>query len=295
MSGSQGVCELLGYPPDARLLIVNADDFGMCHGQNEGTMRANKGGLATSCSLMVPAPWCGHAVHLLKENPQIPFGLHLTLVSEYVHYRWKPVAPSNTVPSLLDESGHFPTDDRFAQHLMHADLGDVEREFRAQIEAALAAGLKPTHLDSHYHTHELREDFFEMTVELAIEYGVALRVGHRSRAESLLARGLPAPDQGVLDCGRYPPGELGSVLAKALRELPCGLSEWGLHPGVVTDELKAVMAHPLVDGVTGTPEGRRATLNFVTSEEARAIVSEEGIELLSYEPLQRLWAAHRRG
>ncbi len=295
MPGNRGACAWLGYPPDARLLILSTDDFGLCHAHNEGTLRAIEDGLATSCSLMMPAPWSGHAIHLLKENPRIPFGVHLTLVSEYVNYRWKPLTPFDRVPSLLDESGYFPLDNRYAELLMHADPAEVEREYRAQIEAVLATGLQPTHLDSHYGTHELRESLFDMTVGLAIEYGMALRVGRKDGVEKLRARGLPAIDHRVTDCGRIDPGRKVSILTKALRALPSGLSEWAMHPAIVTGELEAIMSSPLVEGVSATPEGRRSSLEFMTSERVAAIAEEEGIEFLSYAPLQRLWAAHGRG
>ena len=106
---------ILGYPQDARLLIVNADDFGMCHTQNVGTFRAIREGLVRSCSLMAPAPWGLHGAQLLRENPDVPFGVHLTLVSEFRTYRWGPLLPSGEVGSLVDESGYFHPDDRIPE------------------------------------------------------------------------------------------------------------------------------------------------------------------------------------
>ena len=74
--------QLLGFPADARLLIVNADDFGMCHAVNAAIIRALKDGIARSTTLMVPCPWMLHATHFLAENPEMPFGVHLTAISE---------------------------------------------------------------------------------------------------------------------------------------------------------------------------------------------------------------------
>src|SRR5919202_4766636 len=70
----------LGYPFDARLLIINADDFGMCHAINDAILRSLKDGVVCSTSVMVPCPWALHAMHLLAENPDIPFGIHLTVI-----------------------------------------------------------------------------------------------------------------------------------------------------------------------------------------------------------------------
>jgi hypothetical protein len=80
--------ELLGFPPDARVLLVNSDDFGMYHAINAAVLRSIEEGIASSCSLMVPCPWALHAMHLLRQHPAIPFGIHLTLFCDTTHYRW---------------------------------------------------------------------------------------------------------------------------------------------------------------------------------------------------------------
>ena len=283
--------ELLGFPADARLLIVNADDFGMCHGQNLGAIRSITEGLVSSCSLMAPTPWCLHAAEFLRAHPEVSFAVHLTVVSEYRHYRWGPLAAPTEVPSLLDEAGYFFGDDRFDYMLETADIGELETEFRAQIEAVKALEIQPTHLDTHYGPHEFRQDIFDLVLCLAREYGLAMRAGSPHFVESLLAQGLPVAEHGVLDSGRIPPEEKAEALAARLRELPAGLSEWALHPGIATDELRAVMADPRVPGVSGTPEGRQSDFDVAVSEEAARIVVEEGIQIIGYRELQRVWQA----
>ena len=284
---------ILGYPQDARLLIVNADDFGMCHTQNVGTFRAIREGLVRSCSLMAPAPWGLHGAQLLRENPGVPFGVHLTLVSEFRTYRWGPLLPSGEVGSLVDESGYFHPDDRIPELVRNLLLHEAEREFRAQIEWVLASGLAPAHLDSHYHVHEERDDLFELTVDLALEYGLALRTREAGHIEALRARGYPTNDHDLLDSGRHPPADKPVAFAKLLRELPEGVSEWAFHPAVVTPELQAIMVDPRIPGVTAVPADRQSDFDFITSDEAAAIVAEEGIELITYADLQPFW--RRRG
>src|SRR5688500_18597377 len=119
------VNRLLGYPDDARLLIINADDFGMCHAINAATLRALRDGIATSTSLMVPCPWAPHALRLLREHPEIHFGVHLTVISEYSDYRFGPVTSRETVPSLLDEAGNFHREDRHREILAQVRLDEV--------------------------------------------------------------------------------------------------------------------------------------------------------------------------
>src|SRR6516162_5478624 len=96
---------LLGFPPDARVLIINADDFGMYDAVNVAVIRSVEEGIASSCSLMAPCPGAADAMSLLRRHRQVPFGIHLTLVCDTPGYRWEPLAPRAEVPSLLDESG----------------------------------------------------------------------------------------------------------------------------------------------------------------------------------------------
>ncbi len=280
---------ILGYPKDARLLIVNADDFGLCHTQNVGTMRAIREGLVRSCSLMAPAPWGLHGAQLLRENPDVPFGVHLTLVSEYRTYRWGPLLPRAELGSLVDQSGYFQPDDRIPNLVRNLLLHEAEREFRAQIEWVLASGLAPAHLDSHYHVHEERDDLFALTVDLALEYGLALRARGAAHIRALRARGYPTNDHDLLDSGRTPPADKPAAFAKLLRELPEGISEWAFHPAVASPELEAIMVDPRIPGVTAAPADRQSDFDFITSKEAAAIVAEEGIELITYAALQPFW------
>src|SRR5215204_1256027 len=137
---------LLGYPDDARLLIINADDFGMCHAINAAIFRTLKEGVVRSTTLMVPCPWALHAMHFLRDNPDIAFGVHLTVISDPVDYVWGPLTAGDKVPSLINEAGYFYNFERMPEFLAHVKLDELELEFRAQIEAVLAANLKPTHL-----------------------------------------------------------------------------------------------------------------------------------------------------
>jgi predicted glycoside hydrolase/deacetylase ChbG (UPF0249 family) len=272
---------LLGYPADARLLIINADDFGMYHGVNAAILRAFMEGVVCSTTLMVPCAWALHAMQLLTEHPALPFGIHLTLISDTANYRWGPLTSRDSVPSLVDESGFFYLYDRMAEFLAQANLAEVEAEFRTQIDTVLAANLLPTHLDWHSLYNGGRADIFELTVRLAQEYGLAMRVFDRATGDTLRHRGLPANEHPVLDSYRLDPATKATEYAQLLRDLPVGLSEWAVHPGLENDELRAIHA----DGA----HRRQTDLDFLLSAEARAIIRQEGITLLSYKPLQDAW------
>jgi predicted glycoside hydrolase/deacetylase ChbG (UPF0249 family) len=280
--------QLLGYPADARLLIVNADDLGMCHAVNEAICRVLKDGIARSTSLMVPCPWMLHATRFLADHPEISFGIHLTAISEWAAYRWGPVTAREKVPSLLDkglpgQARYFYDFEHMPEFLAQVRLDQLEMEFRAQIEVVLAAGLRPTHLDWHSLRIGDRADIFDVMLRLAREYGLALRVAGRSWIEKLQSRGFPTNDYGFLDSYSLDPVDKAARYAELLRELPVGLSEWAVHPGLDSSELLAIEP--------GGNHIRQTDFDFLMSQQAKDIVREEGIVLLDYRALQAVWKA----
>jgi predicted glycoside hydrolase/deacetylase ChbG (UPF0249 family) len=270
----------LGYPDDARLLLVNADDFGMCHAVNEAIIRSVEEGIVGSCSVMVPCPWALHALAWLQEAPDVAFGVHLTSVSEQPTYRWGPITCRTEVPSLVDEAGYFYPESRIDEFLDQIDVAELEREYRAQIEHVLNVGLRPTHLDSHCGIHIGREEIFEMTLGLAREYGVALRASSRPYIDKMRRRGYPANDHELMDSYDLDTVGKAARYARMLRALPVGLSEWAVHPGIGNAELRAVEPSWQV---------RQTDFDFVVSQEARTILQEEGIILVDYRALRALW------
>ncbi len=273
---------LLGHPDDARLLIINADDFGMCHAINEAILRTLKEGVVSSTSLMAPCPWAPHAMRLLQEHPDIPFGIHLTAVGDTANYRWGPLTSKGAVPSLVDEAGYFYDFDRHPEFLVRARLDEVEAEFRAQIEAVLSARLRPTHLDWHSLADGGRADIFDMTLGLAQEYGLALRVHDRAKAERLQRDGRPANDHEVLDSYHLNAVDKSARYAQLARELPAGLSEWAVHPSLGNAESQALEPDSW--------QVRKKDFDFLISQEARDILEAEGIVLLDYRALQQVWS-----
>jgi predicted glycoside hydrolase/deacetylase ChbG (UPF0249 family) len=271
---------LLGYPADARLLIVNADDFGMCHAINAGILRAFREGIVSSTSLMMPCPWAGHAMTLLREEPAFPFAVHLTIVRDYDGYRWGPLTSKDRVPSLIDETGFFYRNDRIPELLAQIALPEVEIEFRAQIDAVLNAGLRPTHLDWHCLCDGGRGDIFDLTLGLAREYGLALRLHERHMAPLCRRAGIPTNDHDVLDSYSLDTADKSAQYARLLRALPAGLSEWAVHPSLGDAEAQAMEP--------GGWRVRKTDFDFLISPEARAIVAGEGIVLTDYRALQAL-------
>jgi predicted glycoside hydrolase/deacetylase ChbG (UPF0249 family) len=230
------MAERLGYPPDAKLLIINADDLGSSHAANVGVYEALRIGLATSSTLMVPCPWARDAAARYRGED---VGVHLTLNSEWSLYRWGPITHC---PSLLDGDGGFP---RTIEDVWdHADLDEVRRELRAQVERSIYWGFDVSHLDSHMGTLQLRPEFFDVYLDLAIEFRLPIRLSGSSTERVV---GFPfrqlAAEQGVLfpDHFIHVRGRgTREVLERTLFDLRPGVTEVYAHPAVDTPELRAL-------------------------------------------------------
>jgi len=275
--------ELLGFPPDARVLIVNCDDFGMYDAVNAAVVDSIEEGIASSCSLMAPCPSALHAMRLLRQRPEIPFGIHLTLVCDTDHYRWGPLAAKEKVPSLLDDAGELftPTPAGRSELLARARLDEVELEFRAQINAVAGAGLTPTHLDFHCLADGGRDDILDLTAALAAEYGLAVRVWLEPGRQKMRQQGLPVTDNEFLDSYFLDIDDKPARYARLLRDLPAGLSEWAVHPSVGSEESQAI---------DNGWRRRRTDYEFLTSPQARQLIEQQGVVVIDYRPIQRAWS-----
>ena len=276
--------ELLGFGPDARVLIVNCDDFGMHDAVNAAVVESIENGIASSCSLMVPCPAAADAIRLLHERPHISFGIHLALIRDSPEYRWGPAAAKADVPSLLDPDTDELFVDTPAQRtalLAAAKLTEVERELRAQIDAVVDEGLAPTHLDWHCLADGGRADILDLTMALAQEYGLAARVWLDDGRRKARQQGKPVVDNAFLDSYCVSIDDKAATCAGMLRDLPPGLNEWAVHPAHSTEQWQSI-----------EPTGwqvRQGDHAFLTSPQARKILDREGITVIDYRPLQRAW------
>lgn len=182
--------EKLGYPKGAKVLILHVDDVGMSFDSNEGAINAITKGVATSCSVMMPCSWVPAFVHYMKKHPGIDAGLHLTLTSEWVGYRWGPLSGKNATPGLVDAEGSMWHS--VEEVVKHATGDEVEKEIRAQLERARSMGFEPTHFDSHMGTLLATPEFIQRYVKVGIEnkIPVMLPAGH----VTLIKEQLKAPE-----------------------------------------------------------------------------------------------------
>ena len=275
------LAERLGYSADARLLIVNCDDLGSSRAANVAIYEALRDGVATSATLMVPCPWARDAAAMYRGED---VGVHLTLTAEWTNYRWGPTTHS---PSLLDGDGGFPrtVDDVWD----HADLDEVRKECRAQVERAIYWGFDVTHLDSHMGTLQLRPAFFDAYLETAVDFNLPLRMAPGA-AERLI--GFPyrrlASQVGIVFPDHFVYTSVGSraQITQAVAALTPGVTEIYVHPAVDTDELRA--SHP-------DWQNRVDDHALITSDPTLAeLIGEAGATLISFRTLRDLQRHEQR-
>ena len=156
-----------------KTLLIRCDDLGMSHAVNMAFKELMESGLKFSASVMFPCAWYQEAVDILKANPQISVGIHLTLNAEWKNYRWGPISGKDKVPSLVDQNGYFfPS--RAAFFANNPKTEEVEIELRAQIERAINSGIKISYLDYHMGTAVDKPELRSIVEKLANEYGLAI-------------------------------------------------------------------------------------------------------------------------
>jgi predicted glycoside hydrolase/deacetylase ChbG (UPF0249 family) len=281
------LAERLGYPRDAKLLIVHADDLGAAHSINIASIKALTTGLVSSGSIMVPCPWLPEIAAYARAHPEADLGLHLTLTSEWSSYRWGPVLGRERVPSLLDPSGYlYPLENEATAHM---EIKEVEAEIRAQIARARALGIQPTHLDSHMGTLYQSKALFETLLRVARENKLPFRVSQDWFSRAPFMPALLGPDDLVLDRTisiepAVAPEDWAKFYTDEIKNLRPGVTDMVVHLAFADEEMKGVtFGHP-----NWGAEWRQRDFEFVTSDAFRKLLKENNVKLITWRELGKL-------
>jgi len=279
------VAERLGLPADTKLLILHADDLGVAHSVNAASFDALDKGAVSSASIMMPTPWVTEVATYARQHPNADLGLHLTLTSEWLTYRWGSVESKDKVPSLLDSTGTFPND--VPPVVARAKPAEVERELRAQVERAMALGIRPTHLDSHMGALFTTPELIATYVKVAHDYHLPF-LGMKTSPFG----GTPMPvsskdvlvDAVVIAGPDVPRDQWKAFYVNAITTLKPGLTEMIVHLGHDNAELQAVT----VDHEPYGSAWRQRDYDVVTSAEFKKALQDNKVRLVTYRELQKL-------
>lgn len=285
--------ERLGWPAGTKAIIFHVDDAGMSHNSNMGAFRAIEDGVATSTSVMMPCSWVPEFADYFKAHPDLDAGIHLTLTAEWKKYRWGPVSGKPAVPGLTDSDGYLWRS--VPEVVSHATADEVEAEMRAQIDKALAMGIKPTHLDSHMGTC-FQPGYLDRYIKVGIEKQIPVLImgGHmqyigaeagalkpmvRSIARTVWDSGLPVIDDLVTQpttASDY--NQRKAELIKLLGDIKPGITEIIVHCTVQTE----VFSH-----ISGSGPTREAELRLLTDKDVKKFIEDEGIVLTTWRELKK--------
>ncbi len=291
---SDTLAERMGYPADAKLLIIHADDIGMCHSANTSAIDALEKGIVTCGSVMVPCPWFLEIAEYAQNHPDADLGLHLTHTSEWKYYRWRPLAPFSSVKGLIDESGYMHRGVREVYE--SASVEEAEVEMRAQIDFALQHGMKPTHLDSHMGTLYYNPAYLRMALRVAEEYDIPLmffkakeeftkilpeesREGFVQLSKDMESRRVPLLDF-MPEIGDVPVEKIGDAYRELIQNLKPGLSLVILH---LADESKEY------ERITGTYPRRLTEYRIFTDPAMKNFIEEQNVILIGWKDLLPFW------
>ena len=288
-------------PAGKRYVIIHADDAGMSHNVNLATIEALEKGIVSSASIMVPCPWFPEFAAYAKSHPQGDYGIHLTLNSEWKHYKWGPVAQRSKVPSLLDKRGYLWPDT--PEVALNARGAEVEIELRAQIDRALKFGVPLSHLDSHMGSLIVRPDLMEIYARLAIDYDLPILIARTANKEvakkypelfkslggiikTLEENNIPVIDAVVTTAGNSDNFEIRKAdYLKVLRETKPGITEIIIHCGIADQELR---------GITATWLKRDCDRRIFTDPAVIEAIQEMGIEAVTWKQVRKMSIATKR-
>jgi predicted glycoside hydrolase/deacetylase ChbG (UPF0249 family) len=292
------VLRKLGFADDDRVVIIHADDIGMCQATVAAFADLVDFGLVSSGAVMVPCPWFPQVAAYCRQHPLVDLGVHLTLTSEWDGYRWGPISTRDLASGLIDEDGYFQH--RSEQVQEHGDAAAVQLELQMQVDRAVAAGIDVTHVDTHMGA-VAQVKFVPAYVQLAIQHRLPMMILRLDEAgwremgldqetaavaaqlvRQLEAQGLPLLDHlAGLPLDR--PQDRVALAMEAFDELPPGLTHFIIHPARDTPELRAI-----------TPDwpGRVADYEAFTSSELRDAVRDSGVQVIGYRALRELMRPH---
>jgi predicted glycoside hydrolase/deacetylase ChbG (UPF0249 family) len=284
------VTELLGYPKNTKLLIIHADDMGVTHSENSATISAYEKGAISSGSIMVPCPWFPEIAAYARKHPEFDLGLHITLTSEWKYYQWDGVLPSDKIPSLINDSGYFYGDEEAVSAMVkHANLKEVEKEIRGQIDRAIAFGIKPTHLDSHMGGPTATSELFGIMLKLGKEYKIPVATFLSLFDDAMYAKQLP-PDYISVDSvytlyQNTKDADWNEAYNKMIKSMKPGLNELVIHLAFDNEEMHAVT----VDRDHWWDAAwRQRDYNYITSEKFKNLLHENNIQLVTWRQIQKV-------
>ncbi len=286
--GQSNLAEKLGYAPDAKLLIIHADDIGLAQSVNQASIIAYENRGISSGSIMVPCPWTNDFASYCKENPQVDVGIHITLTAEWDFYKWGGILPATEIPSLLDENGYFYAS--VEEVGQHAVPEEVEKEIRAQIDRALSLGIQPSHLDTHMGSVLATPELVQIYIKLGMEYQLPVFVprmmlmGVPEEMREMVKEEFVLVDRFFMLNEQKPEVTWLEAYTEMVEKMGPGLNQLIVHVAIDNAEMQGVaINHPDFGSAW-----RQNDLDLLSSDEFRELLKKQDIQLVGWKDIKKV-------
>lgn len=294
MMDSNPVLKRMGFDADDRLVIIHADDIGMCNSSVVAFKELYEIGIITSGAVMVPCPWFLSAVELKNYFPDVDLGVHLTLTSEWKTYRWGPISTREIKSGLIDSQGYFFSETSSAQEFADPKFASIELE--EQIKRILDAKLLPSHLDTHMGT-VAHPKFMTSYIEFGLKYRLPLmmfrmdeqgwrNIGLDENSAKTIAAVVTQLEEmqfplldNLLSMDLDDPENRLEKAKETLTKLPPGITHFIIHPTIDSQEIRDI-----------TPDWkcRVGDYNLFRDKTILKFIDHLGIHRIGYRDLQKL-------
>ena len=253
----------------AKYFLIRCDDFGMNHSVNMAIKKIIDSGIPFSTSVMFACPWYQEAVDILKENPKVGVGIHLTLNAEWQNYRWGPILGKEAVPSLVDTIGYFfPSRSKLFAN--NPKIIEIEKELRAQIERAISSGIRIDYLDYHMGSAVETPELRKLVESLANEYKLGMS-GYFNEQYSSITYSAPL-------------GTKNDSLFNRVKNISIGVNLQVFHVGIDNSEMSALKDMNLF-GLKNMSVHRQEELNSLLAPGLLELLKEEKVIPITYRDL----------
>ncbi len=282
----------LGFSNNDRVVIIHADDLGMCQSTISACKELFEMSGISSAAVMVPCPWFLSAARLQKDIVKVDLGVHITLTSEWKEYRWRPISTTDVESGLFDSQGFFHAKSKDVQN--HGNPIFVRDEINAQINMAMSLGIVPTHIDTHMGSVAHPKFMFDY-----INAGLSRKIPpmlFRMTKKEWMSIGLDDTSATIVEKFLLNLEEQGVPLVDHLRSIPLdlpdnrfgqvkdifdtlppGITHFIIHPASETPELKAI-----------TPDwmSRVGDYKLFRDKEIHDYLKNNGIHVIGYQEIK---------
>jgi len=280
------LAERLGYPKDAKLVIIHSDDLGVSHSENAASTTAMEKGSVSSASIMVPCPWMPEIAAYAQSHPGADLGLHITLTSEWKNYKWGPVTSKEKVPGLVNKNGFLYSS--VDSVLQNAKSTEVEQEIRNQVLRAKQFGIDPTHLDAHMGTALSNLDYFKSYLKIGHEFKIPVFIPRLVEAGLKVKFDTMLTDKDVLvdNILSASPDDMKTgfkaFYIEGIKNLKPGLTYLIIHTAYDDAEMRAVT----IDHPDWGAAWRQEDFNFFSSAECAKVLKDNNIYVITWKEIR---------